>query len=147
MLFEFGVKSEKGFVCVLLLADLYLLSTKMANSNLFGENISLIHQEFVAAYQERFLCENIASVKSFKLWQKMRRENKTLSNLKSQVSALIKKWKHESKSVSPKKGTIQCFWKNSKKGKLISFVYSIKINGLRFYFVICKCSCDGLTLL
>ena len=93
MLFEFGMKSEKGFVCVLLLAYLYLLSTKMANSNLCGENISLIHQEFVAAYKERFLCENthVASVKSSKLWQKMRRENKTLSNLKSQVSALIKK--------------------------------------------------------
>ena len=83
MLFEFGMKSEKGFVCALLFAYLYLLSTKMANSNLFGENISLIHQEFVAAYKERFLCENIASVKSSKLWQKMRRENKTLSNLKS----------------------------------------------------------------
>ena len=93
MLFEFGMKSEKDFVCVLLLAYLYLLSTKMANSNLFGENISLIHQEFVAAYKERFLCENthVASVKNSKLWQKMRRENKTLSNLKSQVSALIKK--------------------------------------------------------
>ena len=50
MLFEFGMKSEKGFVYVLLLAYLYLLSTKMANSNLFGENISLIHQELVAAY-------------------------------------------------------------------------------------------------
>ena len=105
MLFEFRMKSEKGFVCVLLLAYLYLLSTKMANSNLFGVNISLIHQEFVAAYKERFLCENrhVTSVKSSKLWQKMRRENKTLSNLKSQVSALIKKWKHESKSASPKK--------------------------------------------
>ena len=149
MLFEFGMKSEKGFVCVLLLAYLYLLSTKMANSNLFGVNISLIHKEFVEAYKERFLCENrhVASVKRSKLWQKMRRENKTLSNLKSQVSALIKKWKHESKSASPKKGTMQCFWKNSKKGKLISFVYSIKINGLRFSFVIYKCSCDSLTLL
>ena len=50
MLFEFGMKSEKGFVYVLLLAYLYLLSTKMANSNLFGENISLIHQGLVAAY-------------------------------------------------------------------------------------------------
>ena len=72
----------------------------------------------------------------------MRRENKTLSNLISQVSALIKKWKHESKSASPKKGTIHCFWKNSKKGKLISFDYSIKINGLRFSLAIYKCSCD-----
>ena len=143
MLFEFGMKSEKCFVCVLLLAYLYLLSTKMANSNLFGE---------LATYKERFLCENthVASVKSSKLRQKMRRENKTLSNLKSQVSevsALIKKWKHESKSASPRKGYIQCFWKNSKKGKLISFVYSIKIDGLRFSFVIHKCSCDSLTLL
>ena len=30
MFFEFGMKSEKGFVCVLLLAYLYLLSTKVA---------------------------------------------------------------------------------------------------------------------
>ena len=93
MLFEFGMKSELGFVCVLLLAYLYLLSTKMANSNLFGENISLIHQVFMAAYKKRFLCENthVAFVKSSKPWQKMSGENKTLSNLKSQVSTLIKK--------------------------------------------------------
>ena len=58
MLFELGMKFEKGFVCVLLLAYLYLLSIKMSNSNLFGENISLIHQEFAAAYKEQFLCEN-----------------------------------------------------------------------------------------
>ena len=120
----------------------------MANSNLFGENISLIHQEFAAAYKERFLCENthVASVKSSKLWQKMRRENKTLSNLKSQVSALIKNGSTNQSPLLQKKGTIQCFWKNSKKGELISFVYSINMNGLRFSLVIYKCSCDSLTL-
>ena len=100
MLIEFGMKSEKGFVCVLLLAYLYLLSTKMANSNLFGENISLIHQEFVAAYKERFLCENthVASVKSSKLWQKMRRENKTL---KSQISSICFDKKMEARIKVP----------------------------------------------
>ena len=117
MLFEIGMKSEKGFVCVLLLAYLCLLSTKMANSNLFGQNISLIHQEFVAAYKERFLCENthVASVKSSKLRQKMRRENKTLSNLKSQVSALIKKWKHESSPLLQKKAPFNVFGKTQRK--------------------------------
>ena len=89
----------------------------MANSNLFRENISLIHQEFVAAYKERFLCENthVASVKSSKLWQKMRRENETLSNLKSQVSALIKNGSTNQSPLLQKKAPFNVFGKTQRR--------------------------------
>ena len=114
------------------------------NSNLFGENISLVHQEFVAAYKERFLCENthVASVKSSKLWQKM--SPLLGERIKhSQISSICfnKKMEARIKVRFSKKRH------HSKKGKLISFVYSIKINCLRFSFVIYKYNCDSLTLL
>ena len=56
-----------------------------------GQKISQLHQEFVSAYKERFVCQNkhSAVIKFAPIWQKIRKEFKAFSQLKSQAQSQI----------------------------------------------------------
>ena len=82
-----------------------------------GQKILQLHQDFVAAFKERFGCKNKndASVNSSKIWQKLRKEFKDFHKLKCEVHKQIENWKRETQSASIKKGTLQSLWKSSTK--------------------------------
>ena len=77
-----------------------------------------LHQEFVTAYKVRFVCQNmhVATVKASPMWQKLRKECKTLSSMQSEVTSQIKTWRKE--AIANQKGTIRSLWNKSKKSKL-----------------------------